>query len=399
MSQLIQFPQDLRIGFKSGGVMTLTRKGSSLRSAFSAKRQAISYPYALWTYKGDIVPVDDDAASLFRSFLTKLQGQTNKFQFPVPGVFFQGAKFTGNSPLVNGSGQTGTALNLEFLAGNQLLFKEGDYFTVNDELKMVTSDCWVNSSGYATVNFLPALRSSPNAYQQIYMGATDVGSGPTINLLKDSVQFSSPDWYYYNSNITHNTLTDPFGNTLNLPIFVPNTTNINHSIFQNTNIIKNIPYTFSIYLKQNGNYNLIELQLTDNIANGIVNSFDLAAGNMNVVSFFGNAVPIFSSIISIGNGWFRCSISGSFDSNLISPSIFALNNSSTSNFAADGTSGYNMCYAQMEKGGSPTNVRQSFTGEGIPYVIMAANIDDIAAWTLNPPVQHSFTLDLIEAFE
>ena len=43
------------------------------------------------------------------------------------------------------------------------MLRQGDYFTVNDELKMVTADVTSAANGTAMIAFAPMLRSSPPA--------------------------------------------------------------------------------------------------------------------------------------------------------------------------------------------------------------------------------------------
>ncbi len=66
------------------------------------------------------------------------------------------------TPLVNGGSQTGTTLVTDGWSNSTLVLKKGDYFVVNSELKMVTADETSDGSGNLTINFEPALRSSPS---------------------------------------------------------------------------------------------------------------------------------------------------------------------------------------------------------------------------------------------
>ena len=67
----------------------------------------------------------------------------------------------GGTPLVNGSSQTGSSLITDGWPASKTVLRAGDYFSVNGELKQVTSDVLSDGSGNATIPFKPFLRGSP----------------------------------------------------------------------------------------------------------------------------------------------------------------------------------------------------------------------------------------------
>lgn len=408
MSSIINFPLDLRVGFKPGGALTLSRKSISLRSPFTGKRQALVQPYALWTYKGDLAMVDSDAAAMVRSFLVQLQGQGNKFRMPVPGVDVPGSNYgstisNGGGPFVNGAGQTGSSLLLTWLVGSVMVFKRGDYFTVNDELKMVTSDCWSNSSGTATVNFVPPLRSSPANFANVKLGRW--GSPLSANRLPYSNSFSTSPWVTYNAGISEpGTITDAFGGVLGWS-FIPTATSAQHYITAGDIPIKPLsPFTASIYIKTNG-YNNILIQCIDSSLNyGIGATYNVSTGVVN--STYGpglqNRSTTLNATISnagLTSGWYKLTLTGMIDSITTRMQIFATDGSYNPTFTGNGTSGYYLYNAQIEDGSVANGVHITQDGEGVPTVLMSANTDDIASWIYDVPVNHTFSLDLIEAYE
>ncbi len=96
----------------------------------------------------------------WQAFFLQLEGSANTFYgFDPDAINPRGAG--GGTPLVNGGSQTGSTLATDGWPNSTTVLCAGDYFSVNGELKMVTADATTNGSGQVTLNFKPALRSSP----------------------------------------------------------------------------------------------------------------------------------------------------------------------------------------------------------------------------------------------
>ena len=66
--------------------------------------------------------------------------------------------------IVVGGGISGTATAWQLAQmGVKTLLLEGEYFTINDELKVATADVVTDASGFANVNFQPPLRKAVTA--------------------------------------------------------------------------------------------------------------------------------------------------------------------------------------------------------------------------------------------
>lgn len=140
----------------------LTRQDVQLRSAFTGQRQVLDFPaFTMWRATFTVPLLYGAEAGRMRSFLTKMRGRVNTCNMPVPGYDSPTTGYAGAAGLVNGGGQTGYALETDGWTAGAAIFAEGDYFTVNGELKMVTADVTANGSGQATITFEPALRVSP----------------------------------------------------------------------------------------------------------------------------------------------------------------------------------------------------------------------------------------------
>lgn len=160
MSSLITYPSSATITFESYN-LKLARKSTSLRSPFTGKRQTVNFPFAVWLFNGKYTVLQNIAdIGAMRAFLTLLEGRANKFRLPVPGYAGPSTGYAGAAGLVNGANQTGKSLVTDGWTGSVPLFKAGDYFTVNDELKVISADV-SSAAGAATLTFEPALRTSP----------------------------------------------------------------------------------------------------------------------------------------------------------------------------------------------------------------------------------------------
>ncbi|EOD3176907.1 hypothetical protein ACJMJ7_005511, partial [Citrobacter freundii] len=87
------------------------------------------------------------------------------------------------APVVDGANQTGIQLQSKGWTPGTVVLRQGDYFTVNDELKMVTADVTSAANGTAMIAFAPMLRSSPPANAVI-----EVAKPYGIFKLKDNQQ-------------------------------------------------------------------------------------------------------------------------------------------------------------------------------------------------------------------
>ena len=163
------------------------------------------------------------------------------------------------------------------------------------------------------------------------------------NLVTYSEQFDNAAWAKEDISVTANATTSPDGTT-NADLLLPNTNNIDHSIYDQTNIATE---AFTVFLKAGG-YNYAFLGENNNVAaDGAF--FDLANG---VVSQ--NTSTLAASIEDYGNGWYRCSLVGSFSTNY--RIICTSENGTSFIHAGDGIKGVYAYGAQAESGSYPTSL-------------------------------------------
>lgn len=142
--------------------VAMVRQTGVAQSPFTGAAQRSEGSFALWSLKGSFSEMDDQQISrLWRSFFLQLRGRAGTFKLIIPGTGAPSTGYTGAVGAVNGASQTGLTLVTNGWDNSTLVLQEGDYFTVNDELKILTADATTNGSGEVTLEFEPALRTSP----------------------------------------------------------------------------------------------------------------------------------------------------------------------------------------------------------------------------------------------
>lgn len=138
----------------------LQRASNALRSKYTGQGQIVVFPYAVWMLQGTLVEYDGLDAGRIRSFLALLDGQKNTFRLPVPGFSKPMTGYAGNA-FVNGAvAARAMSMAIDGMGANTSIVAEGDYFTINDELKIVTQAGATNALGQMVINFKPGLRAA-----------------------------------------------------------------------------------------------------------------------------------------------------------------------------------------------------------------------------------------------
>jgi hypothetical protein len=167
---------------------------------------------------------------------------------------------------------------------------------------------------------------------------TEVLKGTGQNLFLQSQTFENASWAKNNITVTANTSTAPDGTTTAETID-EGTASAVHSIAQSTNIITSTQYTFSCYGKNvNGVYLVLSVRgANSNIAAA---EFNISTGVLSKTYAVGTGFSVDStSIVSVGNNWYRCSISVTTGSNISGQTNYVAM-SDGSAFAGSGTPSY-----------------------------------------------------------
>lgn len=128
------------------------------QSPFSGYSQAHDWGGRLWMAEVVLPPMLRAAADQWIAFAAKLRGRYGYFQ--MGDWDRRAARGSPGSPLVNGGSQVGNTLVVDGMGAGGTL-KIGDHFQLENRLYMIVADATADGSGNATLQFEPALRSSP----------------------------------------------------------------------------------------------------------------------------------------------------------------------------------------------------------------------------------------------
>jgi len=176
--------------------------------------------------------------------------------------------------------------------------------------------------------------------------ATTYNNTSVRNLLGFSEAFDNAAWTKSGASIVTGAQANPVNGLFNAQKLMEDTANSGHQINQAATTSAN-PFTFSVYAKAAGR-NFVALGITDSGSTVRISYFDLANGVTATV-----ATGITASIVSIGNGWYRCAVTvaAAFaGSNLLR--IYATNVGNNATYTGDGNSGIYIYGAMLSNSAS-----------------------------------------------
>jgi hypothetical protein len=202
-------------------------------------------------------------------------------------------------------------------------------------------------------NYIPVLQTvSANTARFDHDPVTSESKGLLIEEQRTSLLPYSEDFSYWgatNSTVQSNIIVAPDG-TMTGDKLVPNTAQ-DYTFVGKTYMISATTYTFSVYAKA-GEYS--RMSFWEGNVTAYFATFDLLTGT--VVRVNG---PTTAKIENAGNGWYRCSMTASYNAINAWWIIKPLDGSTTSPFDAtrlgDGYSGVYIWGAQLEAGAFPTS--------------------------------------------
>jgi hypothetical protein len=187
------------------------------------------------------------------------------------------------------------------------------------------------------------------------------------NLFTYSEQFNDAAWTKTASSITANTIVAPDG-ALTGDALIENTATAEHVLIQTVTTASNSARSFSVYAKAAGR-SVIRL-LFDRDAgftDYCLAIFDLASGTVVSASNAGTGSGAAGTIVAVGNGWYRCTLTGtpSTTAGTTLRNIVYLQATSGggTGYTGNGYSGIFLWGASLEQGAFPTSYIQTVASQ------------------------------------
>ena len=207
-------------------------------------------------------------------------------------------------------------------------------------------------------NYIPVLLTAQNNIPRFeHNPVTGESLGLEIEEQRTNICLQSEDfsttWTNTASSEQINTIVSPAG-TLTGDKLVEDGTNAAHFISQIIATTSNVTFAASIYAKA-AEITTFVLRIRDqnNNANLVQATFNLANGTMTGASNSGTGTGAAGSITSVGNGWYRCTVTG--NPNGTGNTDFNLRLQDGNAYQGNGYSGIFIWGAQLEQGAFPTS--------------------------------------------
>jgi hypothetical protein len=220
------------------------------------------------------------------------------------------------------------------------------------------------------------------------------------NLVTYSEQFDNAAWGKSNATVTANSTTAPDGTSTADSLIETAVANF-HILSRGAGAITSPGLnTFSCYAKASTRTAIV-LQINEG-ANRYAALFDLSAGTVVTTNTTGSPTTTSNSIVSVGNGWYRCTVT----CNVVTTCdvILALSNSTTPTwtssvptYTGDGTSGCFIWGAQLEQRSSVTAYTVTTTAPITNYIpALQTAASGVARFEHNPVTGESLGLEIEE---
>ena len=237
-----------------------------------------------------------------------------------------------------------------------------------------------------TGNSLITFNRAAPAGASTYIGSDRVLRSAVTNLLLRSEEFNDASWTKNDSSITANAIAAPNG-TLTSDKLVENTVNAQHLAFEVVSgLSTGATHTYSFYAKaaERTNAQILFSQGSNNaLASANLSTGTISAPVVNGGVWTGAS----ATIISVGNGWYRITLTATIvGSSALSCRIILENSPGNATYTGDGTSGIYVWGAQLEQA--------STVGD---YVSTGATINSAPRFTHDPTTGESLGLLVEEA--
>jgi hypothetical protein len=212
-------------------------------------------------------------------------------------------------------------------------------------------------------NYIPALQTAASGDARFdHDPITGESKGFLIeeqrtNLLTYSEQFDNAAWTKTRSSITSNIVVAPDGTLTGDKLVEDTSVTLNHRVEDNATVTNSNPVTFTVFAKAGERpRTVIQLVDTGTGANGVTATFNLSSGTVVGTAINGSGAGASAQIFDAGNGWYRCSVTGT--TNGSGTGVICrvyIDNGTSSTYTGDGYSGIYIWGAQLEAGSFPTS--------------------------------------------
>lgn len=225
------------------------------------------------------------------------------------------------------------------------------------------------------------------------------------NLLVQSQTLNNSPWSVTYSSLTADTTTAPDGTSTADTLTEDTTANIFHQIYQNSSTLPAGNYTFSIYAKANTRTFVCVNIAPDSSSRRYAVIANLSTGAITTTATDNSPTGTANSITSVGNGWYRVSVSVTHTSGYIGATA-ALSDSGTPTFSAyalpfytgNGTGSIYLWGAQLEQRSSATAYTATTTQAITNYIpVLQTAAAGQARFDHNPTTGESLGLLIEEA--
>jgi hypothetical protein len=226
------------------------------------------------------------------------------------------------------------------------------------------------------------------------------------NLLLRSQEFDNASWSKFNSTVTANSVAAPDGTTT-AETLRANSATSGHNTSQSATLVSGTTYTASVFAKKDTiDYVSVALINGSSASTFIGAAFNLNTGVVSSSNANGTGFSVTStSITDVGNGWYRCVLTGVFGSLGASPlMIVALNDDGTTpnnqsggkSFTGTSTESIYLWGAQLEQRDAVTAYTPTTTQPITNYIpVLQTAAAGVARFDHNPVTGESLGL-LIE---
>ena len=183
---IITLPNLNRWSTARWGVVT----GDTVLETMNGIEQIVKGPPPKRPYQITLIGLNATERRLWGLALEQLTSLENTFQAPPPDFEGPASGYSGANPLVLGSSQLGTSVDVDGATNSTEILKAGDWFVINAEIKRSTADVTTSGTGTATIPFTPAFRTSPLDNEPVIIDAPTVDLrfiNPSIVMDLDSV--------------------------------------------------------------------------------------------------------------------------------------------------------------------------------------------------------------------